>query len=221
MGSLPRESDHITQATMNSFVCISAILAVAAAAPQFPGTYNGDASLAKILQEQRFNVGNDQFGHAAHQEDGTILRLESTAGNTRIGQYQYIGDDGKTYTVKYEAGVNGFRILDGSHIPSGGQTAANADPEEEYDYAYYDEAIPDSPFVNPYDKSHQHPDLLAGNLAGHLAGLYREPASTTPKPSLLINAGIPTPSPKRIFPPGSLNFDRFAQGFKFDFKSQK
>merc|ERR1712226_1571665 len=74
MGSLPRESDHITQATMNSFVCISAILAVAAAAPQFPGTYNGDASLAKILQEQRFNVGNDQFGHAAHQEDGTILR---------------------------------------------------------------------------------------------------------------------------------------------------
>jgi hypothetical protein len=27
----------------------------------------------------------------------------------RIGEYSYIGDDGKTYTVKYSAGVDGFR----------------------------------------------------------------------------------------------------------------
>ena len=54
-------------------------------------------------------MGNDQFGHAAQQEDGVIIREESTGNNNRIGQYQYIGDDGKTYTVKYEAGVNGFR----------------------------------------------------------------------------------------------------------------
>ncbi len=36
----------------------------------------------------------------------------------------------------------------------------------EYDYAYYDDTPPESPFVNPYDPSHQQPDLLAGNLAG-------------------------------------------------------
>ena len=57
----------------------------------------------------RFNLGNEKFGHAAQQEDGVIIREESSANNNRIGQYQYVGDDGKTYTVKYEAGVNGFR----------------------------------------------------------------------------------------------------------------
>ena len=44
-----------------------------------------------------------------------------------------------------------------------------------YDYQYYDDTPVESVFVNPYDRSHQQPDLLAGNLAGHLAGLYREP----------------------------------------------
>ena len=39
--------------------------------------------------------------------------------NSRIGEYSYVGDDGKTYTVRYEAGINGFRILSGDHIPSG------------------------------------------------------------------------------------------------------
>ena len=72
-----------------------------------------------------------------------------------------------------------FRILGGDHIPSGGQNAADAvlvddkgEPKE-YDYEYYDETPPASPFVNPYDPSHQQPELLAGNLAGHLAGVYQ------------------------------------------------
>ena len=79
------------------------------AAPQHQQFH--DPSMAKIIQEQRFNLGNDRFGHAAQQEDGTMTREESEANNNRIGQYQYIGDDGKLYTVKYEAGVNGFRSV--------------------------------------------------------------------------------------------------------------
>merc|ERR1739842_226311 len=46
------------------------------------------------------------------------------------GQYSYIDQAGKTITVKYSAGVDGFRILEGAHIPNGanGQNSAAHDP---------------------------------------------------------------------------------------------
>ena len=188
-----------------------------------------DPSLAKIIEEQRFNVANSQFGHAAHQEDGVIIREESKEGNNRVGAYQYVGDDGKTYTVRYEAGVNGFRILSGDHIPSGGQTAADAsqlndddDDDYVYEYQYYDDTPLESPFVNPHDPTHHQPSLLRGDLAGHLAGLYVEP-STTPAPAVVPH-GFQTPRPdatQRFFPPGELKFDRFSNGFNFKFRSNK
>ena len=82
-----------------------------------------------------------------------------------MGQYSYVGDDGKTYTVRYSAGRDGFRILSGDHIPSGGQNVPsaavasvvgpnNAVVEEEYDYQYYDDTPQQSVFVNPHDPSH-------------------------------------------------------------------
>lgn len=199
--------------------------------------FNGDPSLAKIIEEQRFNLGNGgKFGHAANQEDGVIIMEESSAGNNRIGQYSYIGDDGKTYTVKYEAGINGFRILDGAHIPSGGQHAAdnivdeNAEPYE-YDYEYYDD-VPagTSPFVNPYDPTHQTKHLLAGNLAGHLAGhlagaqaaearrLQSQGLRTVSDP---LKLQVTTERPLRFFPQGNIKLDRFSDGFNFNFRSNK
>ena len=45
-------------------------------APQ--GGFNGDPSMAKIIQEQRFNTGKGRFGHATQQEDGVIIKEEST-----------------------------------------------------------------------------------------------------------------------------------------------
>ena len=59
----------------------------------------------------RFNAGAGKFGSAFAQEDGVVYREESVGNNERVGQYSYIGDDGKTYTVKYSAGVNGFRSV--------------------------------------------------------------------------------------------------------------
>merc|ERR1712105_303729 len=198
-----------------SFCAVALLAATSLAAPQF----QGDSSLARILQEQWFNMGDGKFGSAFAQEDGTISKEESTGNNERIGQYSYIDDTGKTITVKYSAGVNGFRILEGDHIPSGGQNAANFEPTnnvdgepKEYEYEYYDDTIPESPFVNPFDPSHQLPMLKAGDLAGHLA----QRKFTTPLP---LAPGQTTPPPTRFFPKGQIKLDRFPQGFNFQFQS--
>merc|ERR1712106_801531 len=181
--------------------------------------YRGDASLAKILQEQRFNAGKGAFGSAFAQEDGVVYREESKGNNERIGQYSYTAPNGKQITVKYSAGVDGFRILEGDHIPSGGQNSARASLDsngatKEYDYEYYEDIQPESAFVNPYDPSHQIAALKAGDLAGHLAGRH---FPSTPRP---LPGVAPTPR-NRFFPPGQIKLDRFAEGFNFNFKSQK
>jgi hypothetical protein len=47
------------------------------------GQFQGDPSLAKILQEQRFNAGGGKFGAAFAQEDGVVFREESSGNNNR------------------------------------------------------------------------------------------------------------------------------------------
>merc|ERR1712215_369360 len=215
MGSLYCGHQAGRMAPTSSFCAVALLAVTSHAAPQF----QGDSSLARILQEQRFNMGDGKFGPAFAQEDGTISKEESAGNNERIGQYSYIDDSGKTITVKYSAGVNGFRILEGAHIPSGGQTSAQAEitnevgEPKEYEYEYYDDTVPESPFVNPFDPSHQLPMLKAGDLAGHLA----QRTFTTPRP---LGPGETTPEPNRFFPKGQIKLDRFPTGFNFQFQSK-
>jgi hypothetical protein len=108
-------------------------LALTAAQQQF----TGDSKHAKILKEQRFNAGDGRAGAAFATEDGHIFKEETDVNGNRIGQYSYIGDDGQTYTVKYSAGIDGFRILSGDHVPSTGRDAAAFGAED-----YVDEAAP-------------------------------------------------------------------------------
>jgi len=100
---------------------------VAAACGQFIEPKN-----AKILKEQRFNTGDGRFGSAFAQEDGVVFREETTIDGERIGQYSYVDLDGKTVTVKYTAGKDGFRIIEGDHVPIGanGLNSAPFDPEQ-------------------------------------------------------------------------------------------
>merc|ERR1711944_366906 len=132
-----------------------------------------DPEKAKILKEQRFNAGDGRFGAAYAQEDGTVYREETTADGERVGQYSYIDQAGKTITVRYTAGKDGFRILEGDHVPTGANGQASAQfqatprpapaprqqqfvqqqpqqqfvqPREsvDYDYEYYDGAVPET-----------------------------------------------------------------------------
>merc|ERR1739845_207916 len=132
---------------------------------------------AKILKEQRFNAGDGRFGAAFAQEDGIVYREETTADGERVGQYSYIDNDGKTITVRYTAGKDGFRILEGAHVPTGanGQSSAQAAPAvrtapvqvaapvvQQPDYDYYEAepfqpaAQPNAnPFIDPHDPTHR------------------------------------------------------------------
>jgi len=260
-----------------------------------------DPQNAKILKEQRFNAGDGRFGSAFAQEDGSVFREETSIDGERVGQYSYIGDDGKTYTVKYTAGKDGFRILNGDHVPEGanGLNSAAFNPDisaapapqvqaavpqaaaprfvqpqqqqpiqtiPDYDYVEADPnfnpfinphdpthrnfahnvnggnfapatpnrpvanqlaSVPNcadcagvNPFVNPFDASHQ-----GGLLAGQFAGAQQQPAApqqpafAPQQPAAAFNFAT-TQAPRRFFPPGQLNLNRFENGFNFDFSSQ-
>merc|ERR1711913_71864 len=111
------------------------------------------------------NAGDGRHGAAFAQEDGTVFREETTADGERIGQYSYIDNDGKTITVRYTAGKDGFRILEGAHVPTGatGQEAAAFVAEapapvvQAIDYDYVDAPVDPNfnPFINPHDPTHR------------------------------------------------------------------
>jgi len=107
---------------MLKFVLASCLVAAAAA----DGNAFTASKDAKILKEQRYNVGDGRHGSAYAQEDGVIFREETLADGERVGMYSYIDDKGKTITVKYTAGKEGFKILEGAHVPTGanGQNSA-------------------------------------------------------------------------------------------------
>merc|ERR1712036_96539 len=132
---------------------------------------NIDPKDAKILKEQRFNAGDGRTGSAFATEDGQLFREETDAQGNRIGEYSYIGDNGKVFTVKYSAGKDGFRIIEGDHIRATGQEAAPFNPKfdqvapvvapvaapviRDYDY---EEVVADpnrNPFINPHDPTHR------------------------------------------------------------------
>jgi len=97
---------------------------------------------AIILREQRFNNGDGRTGAAFATENEINFREETDAEGTRIGQYSYIGADGETYVVKYSAGKEGFRILEGDHIPSTGQGAAAFVSEDAEERAAAEASLP-------------------------------------------------------------------------------
>jgi len=154
---------------------------LALAAPQFVDPKN-----AKILKEQRFNAGDGRFGAAFAQEDGSVFREETSADGERVGQYSYIDQEGNTITVRYTAGRDGFRILEGDHIPEGAD-GLNSAPFDSRIAAGEEQTapapVPDAPRTRPVVRVRQQ----AGQR-------QRVPARRRPAPAP-VQRPAPTPAP--------------------------
>merc|ERR1711981_902913 len=166
----------LNKSKMLRFLAFACVVAACAAQTKI------DSKDAKILKEQRFNSGDGRTGSAFATEDGTIFREETDAEGNRVGQYSYIGDDGKVITVKYTAGKDGFRIIEGDHIQATEQDSAPFNPDFESPapldeqprqvvraqpvpqaaaapvFNDYEEVEADpnrNPFINPHDPTHR------------------------------------------------------------------
>lgn len=63
-------------------------------------------------------LGQDgSFNYAFAADNGLQQGETISPDGTRIGSYSYVDPNGKKISVKYSAGKDGFRILEGDHVP--------------------------------------------------------------------------------------------------------
>ena len=94
----------------------AALLAVAAARPQ-------DQPEVAIVRMDNTQNEDGSFQYAYETSDGTAAEVTGETkqigenfGTVMSGSYTFVGDDGVTYTVNWEADENGFRAK-GDHLP--------------------------------------------------------------------------------------------------------
>ena len=70
----------------------------------------------------------------SHQASGQFIPGQGEDDGELIiqGEYSYIGDDGQTYTVKYIADKDGYRVLDSTSGGGGGGFGGGAQPSNNY-----------------------------------------------------------------------------------------
>ncbi|KAG8235584.1 hypothetical protein J437_LFUL015439, partial [Ladona fulva] len=121
-----REKQRIvgTPSKMNKYIALlSAILAIAVAAPQFNPSNTTPIPIIAYSNEQNFD-GTYQYRYETGngiqaQESGYLKNAGNpeTEANTVQGSYSYTGPDGVLYTITYTADENGFRA-EGAHLPT-------------------------------------------------------------------------------------------------------
>lgn len=216
---------------MKSLIILSAFLV--AVSCQFGG-YRGDPSLARIISDQRAHHIAGDFRVAVKQEDGTNIEEHAVAGGSRRGSYSYVNDQGRTETVKWEAGPGGFRVLNANNQPAHPQqtaaykaAAANLAREHAAANARVAEAVRQAA-LNPTPVQHHVPvKQYQPTRPVHQVSYHHTPqqhhvpvpvqhyqpvqyqAPTTLRPVV----------PKRFFPPGQLSFSRNNKGYNYAFNS--
>jgi len=221
---------------MQCLVILSAV--IVAVSCQWAGhtvaNHHTDPSLARILSDQRAHHVTGDFRLAVKQEDGTNIQEEATAADgTRRGSYSYVNDQGRTETVKWQAGPGGFRVLNANNQPAHTQhTAAfkaaadNLAREHAAANARVAEAVRQAALnpkpVQQYNTRRpvKQPQQVVNQFAyqhtpqqHHVPVQHYQPvqyaAPTTPAPV----------APKRFFPPGQLSFSRNQLGYQYNFSS--
>merc|ERR1711872_699016 len=146
------------------------------------------AATAKITKFSLSNDGSGRFGAAYAQNDGTVYKEETGPNGERKGQYSYVDQSGKTITVRYTAGKDGFRVQ-GDHVPSGGLTAAAYSPQQSQQYRpqqqQYQPQQQAHRFAQQTASSHDY-DYFDGPLPngrGNNAGYNSAPAQRTYAPA--------------------------------------
>ncbi|XP_061710360.1 endocuticle structural glycoprotein SgAbd-2 [Cydia pomonella] len=110
---------------MKSFIALSALFAVACAAPQFQQQYQQNQVIPIVRQSQEVNFdGSYQYSYEtgngiAAQEQGYLKNagVKDAEAQVAQGSFSYTSPEGIPISITYVADENGFRA-EGAHLPT-------------------------------------------------------------------------------------------------------
>ncbi|KAF6200278.1 hypothetical protein GE061_006581 [Apolygus lucorum] len=70
-----------------------------------------------ILMHKQALTQDGSFNYVFAAENGLKQGETIAPDGTRTGAYSYVDPSGQTVSVKYSAGKDGFKIIEGSHVP--------------------------------------------------------------------------------------------------------
>ncbi|XP_030385577.1 larval cuticle protein 65Ag1-like [Scaptodrosophila lebanonensis] len=102
---------------MKFIIVFAALFAVVLAAPANP---DADAQVLRSDSDvgpESYSYGYETSNGINAQEEGHLINAGSDNESIAVkGSFQFVGDDGVTYTINYVADENGFQPQ-GAHVP--------------------------------------------------------------------------------------------------------
>lgn len=125
---------------------------------KYSGEYNAQPKQKQpvILMHKQALSENGAFNFAFAGDNGIKQGETINPDGTRAGAYSYVDPNGETISVKYTAGKDGFKILQGDHIPRapvvpsglyGAASASSAKYSPSYSRSGSEEFEDDFPFA--------------------------------------------------------------------------
>lgn len=85
----------------------------------------------QIIMHKQAQNHDGGFKYAFAAENGLAQGESIAPDGTRTGGYTYVDPNGKKISVKYTAGKEGFKILEGDHIPRAPVPVAPVAPQQQ------------------------------------------------------------------------------------------